>query len=98
MATYSVNALLSMQTSLRTRLNQLNELKNSSTRTTRFFGLDSGKENRVEEPTYDIKLVDAKIVKINKALFKIDQSIKESNATVKVDVDVDYDDLTSELE
>jgi len=97
MANLSINALLSMEKSLKQRVHQLNELKNQSTSRTRYYGMEQ-EEKRVEEPTYDVKDVDRKIVELNKALFNIDQTIKESNAKVKVDIDIDYDSLVSPLE
>jgi len=89
----TVNGLLSMSKSLRTRLNQLDDLKGRVATRTRW-----SEPNKVDEPTYDVKDVDKKIVKINNALFKIDQVIKHSNAITKVEVDVDYDELTSSLD
>lgn len=89
---YTVNTLLAMEKSLRDRLTQLNELKSQSARTT-YYG-----EDKREEPTYDIKKVDKKMTKINRALFEINHKIKESNAKTTVSVEVDYDDLVSELE
>jgi len=89
----TVSALLSMEKSLRSRLSQLNELKGEISKRTLWR-----EPSKVEEPTYSIKDVDKKITKINKALFFIDQKVKESNATTKVDMDINYDDLVSELE
>jgi septal ring factor EnvC (AmiA/AmiB activator) len=96
MASYSINALLSMQKSLVQRRQQLEEVKNNTT--SRSIHRDINGAEQINEPTYDIKKVDRKIVRINNALFKIDQKIKESNAVTKIDVDIDYDDLSSELE
>lgn len=93
MANETVNALLAMSKSLRQRQTQLNELKNKCATITMW-----GEKDKTEEPVYDVKDVDKKIVKINNALFKIDTAIKASNAMTKVDVDVDYDDLTSSLD
>lgn len=96
MAQYTINALLSMQKALLTRRNQLNELKNNSALRTRFF--NSGTETKIEEPTYDVKKVDAKMVNINSALFTIDQKIKESNAIIRIDIDVNFQELSSAIE
>jgi len=90
---HSINALLSMQKALRSRLSQLNELKNASTHRT----IWGGDTTKTEEPLYDIKAIDKKIVKINNALFKIDHKIKESNAKTMMEVNIDFDDLTSEI-
>jgi len=89
----TVNALLAMEKSLRERKNQLSNLASASTSRTRYM-----EPEKVEEPVYEIKQLDAKITKINKALFHIDAAVKGSNAVTKVSVDVDYDDLVSEIE
>ena len=95
MSSYTVNGLLTIQKSLRTRLSQLNEVKNESTHRNiyRMAGQD-----KIEEPTYDIKKVDAKIVEINRALTNIDMKVKESNAITKVAIDLNLDSLTAPLE
>lgn len=88
---YSVNYLLSMEKSLRQRLNQLNELKNEVSRKYRY-------DDKVDEPTYDVKAVDKKITEINRALFAIDHMIKASNAKTMVDASgIDYVSLMSEI-
>lgn len=89
----TINKLLAMEKSLRERLNQLNELKSQSSRRTIW-----DTDNKREEPTYDIKAVDKKITAINKALFEINHSIKESNAKTTLNIDVDYNSLVSEIE
>lgn len=93
MAQVTVNYLLAVEKSLRERLNQLNELKTQSARKTYFD--DASKR---EEPTYDIKKVDQKIVAINKAIFEINHKTKESNAKTLVEVELNYDSLVSALE
>ena len=57
-------------------------------------------KNKREEPTYDVKLVDTKIVKINMALFLIDKLIKASNAITEVEVGQDFnlESLMSEIQ
>jgi RNA processing factor Prp31 len=92
MAQVTVNKLLAMEKSLRERLGQLNELKNNSSREFHWM-----KEEKTEKPTYDIKAVDAMIVKINKALFDINHTIKESNAKTLVDVSLNYDELVAPI-
>lgn len=93
MAQVTVNKLLAMEKSLRERLGQLNELKNQSARETFWM-----KEEKTEKPTYDIKMVDKKIASINKALFEINHTIKESNAKTQVEVSMNYDELVSPIE
>jgi len=91
----SVNELLAMQKALKTRRDQLNELKNSGTSRSRYF--DRSEQTRVDEPTYDIKVVDKKIVDINNALFRIDKTIKTSNSKTMVEINIEYEKLASEI-
>lgn len=91
----TVNKLIAMEKSLRERLGQLNEVKNASVKETHWSGKD---DNKVEKPTYDIKLVDKKIVQINRALFDINHTIKTSNAMTNVEVDFSYEDLVSAID
>jgi len=93
----TVNKLLSMQKMMVQRRQQLNELKGSLTMRTMYRNVDMSNE-RIEEPTYDIKKVDKKIVDLNNVLFRIDSSIKESNARTEIDIEIDYDKLMSEIE
>jgi hypothetical protein len=96
MAKMTVNALLSMEKSLRVRQAQLNELKNAGTSRSIYRSLD--KTENITEPTYNIKLVDRKLAAINMALFRIDKAVKQSNAKTSVDVDVEFETLMSEIE
>lgn len=88
----TISSALSTEKILRTRLNQLNELKNEVSRRTRFAD-----PNQTVEPTYEVKDVDKKIVDINRALLKIDMKVKEVNAKTSLDVDVNLDELLSEI-
>jgi len=95
MVTQSINAWLSMKNSLTSRLAEVKSMKSdASTRTITNY---QGKEERTE-PTYDIKQIDKKCAQITTALFKIDRAIKETNASTKVELDVDYDALVSPIE
>lgn len=88
----TVNYVLAMEKSLRERLSQLNDLKSQSARKTHFLETD-----KMEEPTYDIRKVDAKITEINRALFEINHKVKESNAKTTLELSVDYNQLMAEL-
>jgi len=85
---YTVNQLLTMQRHLSGRRAQLQSLAQENSR--RFSWRDSDKE---EHPVYDVKELDAKVTKINNALFKIDCAVKASNAKTNVDIDIDFDVL-----
>jgi len=85
---YSISTLLVMEKSLRQRVTELISLKSEVSR--RITWSDP---NRVEEPLYDVKEVDKKVVEINKALFLISQMIKEANVITKINIDIDFDKL-----
>lgn len=94
----SISSFLSMQTALNQRRTQLNELKNAATSHSYDTYDGTPGKKTISEPTYDIKKVDKKLTDINKALFKIDQAIKRSNAMTEMDLAVDFDSLMSEIE
>jgi len=91
---YSINMLLCLEKNLKQRLAQLRSLESESAKETSWM-----EPNKVEKPTYDIKMVDRKIVNINKALFQIDMKVKESNAVTKIEMkNFDYDGLMSAID
>lgn len=94
--TYTINALLSMQKALNLRRQQLETLKNQCASRTVYRSND-GAEN-ITEPTYDVKKLDALVTKINKALWDVDQKIKEANAKTTIEVSLDFDSLMTALE
>ena len=92
----TVNELLVIQKSLKVRLAQLQTMESESTKRSRW--MISDQKEKIEEPTYDIKKVDQKIVKINNALLGIDAKIKESNSRTRIDCDINVDELMSAIE
>jgi hypothetical protein len=98
MADFTINSLLCHQKSLKQRKQELESLRSGTTSRTRYISSD--KSERIDEPLYDIKKVDKKIVLINKALLKIDEEIKRSNAktTVEMPATIDFDNLMSEID
>lgn len=98
MADFTINSLLCHQKSLKQRKQELEGVRSNTTQRTRYIASD--KSERIEEPLYDIKKVDKKIVSINKALLKIDEEIKRSNAktTVEIPTTIDFDNLMSEID
>ena len=57
-----------------------------------------GDKEKVEEPQYDVKLVDVKIAEIEAFLFNVDSKVKQSNAVTKIDLDVKVEDLLQPLQ
>jgi len=93
MAQMTINSLLCHQKSLKQRKTELESIRMHTTNRTRRISLD--KSETIEEPLYDIKKVDKKIVQINKTLLKIDEEIKQSNAKTLVTIPdiIDFDHL-----
>lgn len=85
----SVNKLLEMQKALKERRSQLEKLTVENSKSTRWYG----STEKLEEPQYDLNTLDEMVTAINNALFEISATLKESNATTKVDVAVDFNEL-----
>lgn len=96
METYSINALLCRQKSLKQRKSELESIRQGTTTRTS-YRLSNGDE-RTDTPLYDIKMVDKRIVGINNALLSIDEEIKASNAKTMLEVNIDFDALMSAVE
>jgi hypothetical protein len=95
MVTKSINAWLSMKNSLQSRKDELKDMKGNAS--THHISRHDGHEE-ITEPTYDIKQIDIKMSRITKALFDIDQGIKEKNAEIKMELNIDYDSLVAPIE
>lgn len=93
MASLTVNRLLAMEKSLRERLGQLNEAKSGSLKESHWAD-----PQKTEKPVYDVRKIDKRIVAINKALFEINHMVKESNAKTEIIIDLNYNELVSEIE
>ncbi|HLD91429.1 MAG TPA: hypothetical protein VI911_10530 [Patescibacteria group bacterium] len=91
----TVNSLLCYQKALKMRKGELENVRSSTTQCTR--RIDVANNETIEELLYDIKKVDKKIIQLNKALFKIDDEIKRSNTSTTVELQIDFDDLMSEI-
>lgn len=89
----TISTLLVMEKNLRGRLSELSSIAQSSTTRSRW-----GDSDRIDEPTYDIKKLDKKCSDIRKALFNLNKEIKKANATIEVEVNVDYDALMDAID
>jgi len=91
----TVNELLVLMRRIRERVKNLEGLKSAvSTRESWMRG-DSEKSIT---PTYDVKLLDKKIMELENFLFKSDAAIKQSNAKTLVVLEVNVDALLAPLE
>ena len=80
----TINQALAMRKALIGRRDQLKELVTSnSSRKRNYYGEN---ERTQEEPTFDVAAADAKKTEIDMALFKIDATIKQSNASTQIDL------------
>jgi hypothetical protein len=87
----TINKALVLGKVVRERINDLKGLRTGagSKRTTIFSNT-----NEVNEPTYDIKVLDKRILNLQSLAFTLEAAVKEVNNTVTVDVD---DMFTEEL-
>lgn len=91
----TISKLLSLQKIIKGRLNELKQLRSeSSTIEKTYFGKDDLKE---KIPQYDVKKIDEKIVQLERFLLDSDFAVKDSNATTKVDMELDIDGLLSSI-
>jgi hypothetical protein len=89
----TINKALVLQKKARERINGLRELRSQvAVEETRYFG-DQSKEKK--EPLYDVKKVDKMISALQKLVFDLDMSIKESNAIVKLKLDNNESEIDS---
>lgn len=84
----TISGMLVLQKHLMERRRQLNELAGKSSK--RAYWDD---RKKTEEPVYDVRVLDQMVAEINLAMVKIDDAIKQSNATVIIDCPVDFDHL-----
>ena len=86
--TESISSLLESKQHLMVRRNQLNAIIGENSK--RIYWEEKSK---VEEPVYDIKLVDSMVTEINNAILHISKKIKQVNSEVKVEIDIDFNHL-----
>lgn len=90
----TVNESMVTAKALRGRLGELSSLRSQcATRETMYFG----DKNKIVEPTYDVRVLDAKCVDIENALLQMDMKIKQSNAVTTIEVDIDVKELMQSL-
>jgi hypothetical protein len=92
--TLSINELMVLMKTIRTRLGQLQSLQQTCAKKETFF---SREDNRVVEPKYDVRELDKRIIELQNFLYLADARIKQSNAVTKIDVDCDVNTLLAPL-
>lgn len=91
--TKTINELLVLSKAVRERINNLKELVSKTAVRERFYG----NVEKVVEPQYDVKKVDAKIVTLQKFLLDVDTAIKQSNAVTTVEINYQADELLAPI-
>ena len=89
----TINELLVLGKAIRERVNVLKSLMETVAKKEHYFG----STEKVVEPTYDVKLVDKKLVELQKFLLKIDTLIKQSNALTAVEIEYNEDELLDSI-
>ena len=85
----TISEVLSLVSQIKGRLGGLQSLRSECSKKTSYFGDD----NRVIEPTYEVKLVDKKIADLQKWIYRAEAAIKLTNAKTEViglTTDVDF--------
>ena len=85
----TISKSLTLQKAIRARICALSELR-SKTSTEEYF-FRGNEQNREIKPLYDVKILDAKVVALEKALFEIDAAIKDSNSRTEISPNFDLD-------
>jgi hypothetical protein len=89
---------MSLTKAVRERVSSLKALRQQVAVQTRYWSIDSDKVQKTDEPQYDVKAVDRKIMELENFLFRADSKIKTANARTTVDLEVDVDQLLQPLE
>ena len=95
----TINEALALQTAVKKRLAELQILRNQVAvkhSSNSYFGERETKT--VDEPQYDVKLVDKKVVELETFLFKVDAQIKQANAKTEIELTANVDKLLESLQ
>jgi len=89
----TINELMALMKTVRERVNSLKSLRQQVAVKERRMWKASGEIESIDEPQYDVKAVDRKIMELENFLFRADSKIKTANAKTQVDLDVDIEAL-----
>lgn len=93
----TINELMALMKTVRERVSSLKSLRQQVAVKERRMWKTSGELESVDEPQYDVKAVDKKIMELENFLFKADAKIKTANARTTVDLEIDVDQLLQPL-
>ena len=92
----TINELMSLMKTVRERVSSLKALRQQvAVKETLWRSTEA---STINEPQYDVKKVDRKVMELENFLFRADSKIKTANARTLVDLDVDVDQLLQPLE
>ena len=81
----TINEALQLIKATKQRIKSLEEMRDKVSTKERFYGT----ADKQVEPLYSVQAVDLKLTKLQELLFKLESTIKQSNATTKIDLTVD---------
>ena len=95
--TLTINEMMSLMKVVRERINSLKGLRQQVAVREKYY-LGSGDLQKSEEPQYDVKAVDRKIMELENFIFQADSKIKQTNAMTHVPMNVDVEKLLEPLQ
>ena len=81
----TISKALTLQKAIRARICSLSDLRQKASTEERYFRGQEISQQTI--PQYDVKVLDAKVIELEKALFEIDAAIKDSNARTEIPVE-----------
>jgi flagellar biosynthesis chaperone FliJ len=93
--TITINQALVLGKTIRQRLGELQNLRNSVANSETRYMMNN--EKIETKPQYNIKEVDKKVVELENFIYNLDAAIKQSNATTIVVIDADVKTLLAPL-
>ena len=95
----SINEWMIMRKILAERKGDLKELRRQSAVDERVIHtIGENVTETIQTAKYDVKVLDRRIIEMQNADLAIESAIKQSNATVKIDLPVDVESLLSPIE
>lgn len=89
----TINEALTLIKAIRKRISSLEALRESVSNKTTYY---SAQEKTVD-PQYDVKVVDKKIMELEKIMFSLDTAIKKQNAIAEIDFTFEMETIFESL-
>jgi hypothetical protein len=93
----TINQALSLSKIIRERLTELRSLRSSLATKETYYNGDEEQRRREVTPNYDVKMVDKKITELENFLFLADSTVKASNASTQISLEVSVENLLEPL-